>query len=272
MRATGHVVVGYARRPETRRRAREMGAADEVYDTLAKAVGGDVLLLATPVLAMRQLLIDVAPHVPAGTVVSDVASTKVHVERWARRYLPAHVRFVGGHPMAGRETAGIEYADGDLFRGRTWCIVPPMGAERTAVELVTRLAADTGATPLQLTAAGHDRAVAATSHLPFMAAATLCQAVIARDDFDQMAPMAGTGLRDTTRLASGDAFMHRDICLTNRDHLLRELEHFSDRLAEVTELVRRLPEPDLAENSPELAELEAFFARLKHERDGWVEG
>ncbi len=271
-RAAGHTVVGYARRPATGRRALEMGAADEAVATLAQATDADVVVLALPVLAIRQLMRDLSPLLRPGTVVTDVASTKRHVERWARQLLPPHAPFVGGHPMAGKETAGIEHADGSLFRGRTWCIVPPEGADAAAVERVTRLAREAGARPLQIGAADHDRAVAVTSHLSFMTSVTLCQAVVAREDFRRVAPVAGTGLRDTTRLASGDPLMHRDICLTNRDFLVHELETFGARVAEVTDLIRRLPDPEAAPGDPAVDRLERLFAELKTARDAWLEG
>jgi prephenate dehydrogenase len=263
-RAAGHTVVGYARRPETRRLALELGAADETPETLAGAARADVVVLAPPVLAVRDLMGALAPLLAPGTVVTDVASTKRCVERWAADLLPPGVAFVGGHPMAGKETAGIEHADGALFRARTWCVVPPPGADPAAVDVVRRLALDAGARPLRLEAATHDRAVAATSHLPFMAAAALCETVVAGDDFPRLAPVAGTGLRDATRLASGDPLMHRDICLTNRDFLVQSLEAYAARLAAAADLLRRLPEPDAT------TELERYFAGLKGARDAWL--
>src|SRR5687768_4895693 len=145
LRAAGHHVLGYARREETRALARRLGAVDETPETLAAAAQADVVLLAPPVLAMRALLRELAPHLRDGTVVTDSASTKSDVERWAGDTLPAGVRWVGGHPMAGKEAAGLEHADASLFRGRTWCIVPPPTADPGAVRLVTRLAAATGA-------------------------------------------------------------------------------------------------------------------------------
>jgi prephenate dehydrogenase len=230
------------------------------------------VVLATPVLAIRHLFSELGPLLAPGTIVTDAASTKADVERWAARFLPPQVRFVGGHPMAGKETAGIDHADGTLFRGRTWCIVPPPRADTAAVETVTRLAVDARATTVRMDAAAHDRAVAATSHLPFMASVALCRAVVTRPEFAQMAPVAGTGLRDTTRLASGDAVMHRDICLTNRDNLARELEAFAAHVADLATLVRRLPESDSAAGDPALADLEHLFVRLKATRDGWLHG
>ena len=270
-RAAGHHVVGYARRPETARRALELSATDETAHTLAAAAGADVVVLAPPVLAIRPLMEQLAPHLAAGTIVTDVASTKRAVERWAGQLLPAHVCFVGSHPMAGKETAGIEHADGALFQDRTWCIVPPPAADERAVEVVTRLAADAGARPHRLDAVAHDRAVAAVSHLPFMAAIALAENVIGWDGFAAIAPVAGTGLRDMTRLASGDAQMHRDICATNRDYLIGELEQFSAQVAALVDLLRRLPATDaVRSDDPALVELGQRFAQLKAARDAWL--
>lgn len=206
--------------------------------------------------------------------MTDAASTKAAVERWALDVLPAHVRWVGGHPMAGKETAGIEHADGTLFRGRTWCIVPPPAADPHAVALVTALARDTGAHTLEIDAASHDRAVAAVSHLPFVAAAALAHAVIGDASFEHISAIAGTGLRDMTRLASGDATMHRDIALTNRDNLVAQLEHYVACLHEVIALLRRVSKPDAtgdAVDEPAVRELGAYFAGLKQARDVWLD-
>jgi prephenate dehydrogenase len=276
-REAGHSVIGYARRPETRRLARELGAADETPEDLAGAAEAEVVVLAPPVLAVRDLLAQLAPHLTPGTVVTDVASTKRCVEAWAARFLPLGVAYIGGHPMAGKEQAGIEHADGRLFQGRTWCIVPPPGADPGAEEVVRRLAEDAGSRTVRLGALEHDRAVAATSHLPFVASALLAQSVVARPEFPHLAPVAGSGLRDTTRLASGDPLMHRDICLTNRDFLVRELERYAAHLAAATDLLRRLPDPDdlpaaPVEGSGPVAELGRTFAGLKEARDAWLEG
>jgi prephenate dehydrogenase len=276
-RAAGHTVVGYARRPETRRLALERGAVDEVSETLAGLAGAEVVVLAPPVLAVRELLAGLAPWLSPGAVVTDVASTKRCIERWAAELLPPGVAFVGGHPMAGKETAGLEHADGALFRDRTWCVVPPAGVDGAAVRAVTRLALDAGSRPLPLGAEEHDRAVAATSHLTFVVATALCETVVAGEHFREQAPVAGSGLRDTTRLASGDPLMHRDICLTNRDFLVKALEAYAERLGAVTALLRRLPGPEAFPGpaaagvaGDAVADLERYFDNLKVARDEWL--
>jgi prephenate dehydrogenase len=273
LRRAGHTVVGYSRRAVTRQRALEIGAIDEAVDFLTGAADADVVLLAPPVIAIRALLAELAPDLRSGTVVTDAASTKADVERWARASLPQGVHWVGSHPMAGKETAGIEHADGSLFDGRTWCVVPPPGAEPWAVERVAQLARATGARTIELDAQAHDRAVAAVSHLPFTVGAVIAHAVIDRESFPAIAPIAGTGLRDMTRLASGDAIMHRDICLTNRDNIVRELEHFSERLGDMIALLRQLPAADgvdTVDGSSSATELGDLFEHLKRSRDEWL--
>jgi len=260
-RAAGYRVHGYARRPETTARALERGAIDAAAPDLAAAAQAPFVVLAVPVRAARDLLGALAPHLPPGAVLTDVGSTKLQMQEWARELLPAPpaVHYVGGHPIAGKETAGIEHADGALFRGRTWCVVPPPGADPGAVQVVEQLATAMGSVVLRVEAAAHDRAVAITSHLPFLVAVDLAETVLGRPDWDSLRPLAGTGLRDTTRLASGDVAMHLDICLTNREPLLRQVELFANRLAELADLLR------LDEEA-----LRRSLERAKRRRDTWV--
>jgi len=243
-----------------------------VTGSLGGLAQAEIVLLAPPVLAIRGLMAELATHLAPGAIVTDAASTKADVERWALELLPNHVYWVGGHPMAGKETAGLEHASAELFQGRTWCIVPPPNAEAEAVRRVTQLAVDTGARPLEVDALSHDRAVAAVSHLPFTAAAALAATTITREDFRAHAAIAGTGLRDMTRLASGDPVMHRDICLTNRDNLVVELERYVEQLQRAISLLRAAPAPDDSENHPATADLGAYFELLKDRRDTWLVG
>ena len=172
------------------------------------------------------------PHLTPGTVVTDVASTKRCVEAWAARFLPLGVAFIGGHPMAGKEQAGIEHADGRLFRGRTWCIVPPPGADPGAEEVVRRLAEDAGSHTVRL---GALLSTTAPWQPPATSPSSPRPSWPRRWSPGPSSPtwpqVAGRRLRDTTRLADGDPLMHRDICLTNRDFLVREVERFAAHLA-----------------------------------------
>jgi prephenate dehydrogenase len=147
-------------------------------------------------------------------VITDVASTKAAI---VLRATALGLRFVGGHPMAGREASGYEASTGDLFLGRPWVVVPT--ADDDAVARVEALAAATGAHPRRMTAAAHDEAVAAISHLPLVVAAALVEAVAGgsddRDDWPTAAGLAASGWRDMTRLARGDVTMGAGIVATN---------------------------------------------------------
>jgi prephenate dehydrogenase len=203
-------------------------AADGVIDTAAASPeeairDADLVVLAAPPNEVLALLDDLAgpwrQSLGDDAVVTDVASTKVAiVERAATRGL----RFVGGHPMAGRETSGYDASTPDLFEGRPWVIVP--GDDPAAVARVEALAAASGAVPRRMTAADHDAAAAAVSHLPLVVAAALVEAVVGgvagpRRDWPSAAALAATGWRDMTRLARGDVAMGAGIAATNREAL-----------------------------------------------------
>jgi prephenate dehydrogenase len=190
------------------------GAVDAVAGTLDEAVdGADLIVLAAPPLDCLAWLDELAGPLRAGlrvdATITDVASTKGAIVGRA----DAHgLRFVGGHPMAGRELTGYDASTADLFRDRPWVVVP--GATSTAgdVERVERLATACGAVPMRMEAGAHDRAVAGTSHLPLVLSAALVQAVA---DGGLEPALAAGGWRDMTRLARGDVAMGAGIAATN---------------------------------------------------------
>jgi prephenate dehydrogenase len=270
-RAAGHELVGWSRRTSTvdaavARRLVDIGAPS----ARAAVEGADIVVLATPVLAMRSLMREIAGNLSAGVIVTDVASTKQAPETWAAELLPSETRWVGAHPMAGKELSGIDHVDPGLFRDRTWVVVPPPNAHRKAVETVTRLGRELGSRVIEMDAASHDEAVANVSHLPFMVSTALSQAVIGNDQFDAWSSVAATGLRDLTRLASGDALMHRDICVTNRDRIADAMDRFAAEFAAMAGKVRALPAADTAAESVALANLGATFQHVKSDRDAWL--
>jgi prephenate dehydrogenase len=161
------------------------------------------------------------------TVITDVASSKGQI---VDRAEALGLRFVGGHPMAGRETSGYDAAQADLFEGRPWVVVPG-SADQAAIERVEALARVAGGVPRRMSAADHDAAVAAISHMPLVVAAALVEAVAGsaeepRDGWPVAAELAATGWRDMTRLARGDVAMGAGIMTTNAPAIashLREL-------------------------------------------------
>jgi prephenate dehydrogenase len=184
-------------------------AADAIRDA-------DLIVLAAPPLTCLDLLDDLAGPLAADVrgdaVITDVASTKAALVERAR----AHgLRFVGGHPMSGRETSGYAAADPDLLRDRPWVIVPADPADVAADARVTALATACGAHPVSMTAAVHDAAVAAISHLPLVLSVALVEAMTAQPDWPVARELAAGGWAGMTRLARGDETMGAGILATN---------------------------------------------------------
>ena len=207
-------IAGWDQDPSARRLARDRGAIDRAYDNPVAAVAGaDLVIVAVPVLAAREVLHAIAPALGPETVVTDVASTKATVCAWARELMPGS--FIGGHPMAGSERSGVGNARADLFAGATYCLTPLPSTTDTTLETATALVRAVGARPYVLDPELHDRAVAAISHLPFLLSTLLVETTSATPEWRIFRTLAATGFRDVSRLASGDPRMHRDICLTN---------------------------------------------------------
>jgi prephenate dehydrogenase len=191
-------------------------AADGGGDDLAQAEGADLIVLAAPVRQNIEVLSDLATRVRGDVIVTDVGSTKRAIVDAARQ-LPRRLRFVGGHPLAGAATGGIQAARADLFEGRPWILTPETEGS-TEVERVSALASAVGALPKTMDPIAHDRLMAYLSHLPQLAVSALMQVVGERAGRDGLT-LAGTGLRDTTRLASSPAGTWRDVTATNVDAL-----------------------------------------------------
>jgi prephenate dehydrogenase len=226
-------VVGFNRTAAVAEEALNAGAIDRAEDDLKAAVSGaDLVIIAVPVMAMREIMQAIAGHLSEGTVVSDAGSTKAQVMAWAQKLLPTHVDFIGGHPMAGREKAGFAAATADLFQGAVYCLTP---LPRTLPESTTslkELAMAVGAKPLVLGADEHDLMVGGISHLPLIASAALIGAASKHRRWPQMSELAASGFRDTTRLASGEPTMGRDMLISNGqmvgwlERFIRELESY----------------------------------------------
>jgi len=231
-------VVGYDLGKGISNQARKIGAIDEPYSTLADAVReADLIILATPVGAMRSLLQDIAITATPGAVVTDVASTKAQIISWAEEFLPTSVAFVGGHPMTGKELSGVESADAALFQGRIYCLTPTAHTRPVAINKVSILIEALGARVRFLEPAEHDGQVAGISHLPFVASVALMKTVAEGPAWGDAAMLAAGGFRDMSRLAAGNPEMYRDICLTNSEALTRWLNEYITTLSELRDRI-----------------------------------
>ncbi len=243
-------VAGVDLDPVTLERARERGAIDEGFLDLAEGVAAaDVVVLATPVRSILEMLPVLTPVLGRETILFDLGSTKEAIV-CAAAGLAGITRYVGGHPMAGTEHSGIEHADDGLLRGATFALVPPPEVDDGAVDLLTDLVRRIGAHPVVISAERHDRIVSVTSHLPYLLSVVLALAAesMARGE-DRLGAFTASGFRDTTRLAASNVRVMADICLTNRRPLLRAVEEarrlLDDLAAQIeqgneTELVRML--------------------------------
>lgn len=252
-------VVGYDLGRGVSDRARRIGAIDQSHNSLADTVrGAELIVLATPVGAIRTLLQDIATLASPGAVITDVASTKSQVISWAEEFLPGNVFFVGGHPMAGKEISGVEAADPALFQNRIYCLTPTRKTSPAALNKVSILVEALGARVRFLEPTEHDGQVAQVSHLPFVASAALMNTVAGNASWGDSALLAASGFRDATRLAAGSPEMYRDICLTNNEALIRSLDDYLAMLHTFRDYI--------ATRDPHMEEL---FVRSQQSRQQW---
>ena len=252
-------IAGFDADPATLSQALARGIVDSgAMELEAVLRGADLVVIATPVGAMEGLLRRMAPALAPHAIVTDCASTKGEVVRWAQDYLLGHVaRFVPAHPIAGSEASGLGAARADLFRGTRTILCPRAEGEPLALAQVSRLWERCGSQIVQMTPERHDAVFAAVSHLPQLLAYALMHTLARRPGASGLLDQGGAGFRDFTRLAGSHPVLWRDICLTNRTALLQELHTYQDELAEVTELL------DAADG----AALEQVFAKARQARE-----
>ena len=234
-------IVVCARRAETLDTARRLGLADETTDDPAAAVdGADLVVLATPLSAYREIATRIGPSLRQGTIVTDVGSVKEAVIRDVRPFIPEGVHFVPGHPVAGTEHSGPESGFAELFRDR-WCILTPLpDTAPEAVAKVTRLWEQAGMRMTQMAADHHDKVLAVTSHLPHLIAYTIVGTAtdLADDLKSEVIAFSAGGFRDFTRIAASDPVMWRDIFLANREAVLEIVQRFTEDLTALQRAIR----------------------------------
>jgi len=226
-------VVGGARRADTRAAALACGAVDEAADLESAARGADLVVLATPVFAMPEVLRRAAPGLASGAIATDVGSVKAGLAEVLPGLLPAGARYVGSHPMAGSHRSGIEHAREDLFEGAV-CVVDA-SADPEARERVAALWRALGARVVLRTAAQHDAEVAWMSHVPHLLAFAFAGALRAAPP--GAAEVAGPGFRDFTRIAHSEPELWADILTANRKALAAPLEAVGAALRELARAV-----------------------------------
>ncbi len=265
LKAAGAVgeIVGYGRSVEPLQKALELGVIDRYETDIARALeGSEVVLLGVPVGAMEAVLDEAKPYLDGNTIITDVGSTKGSVVDAAIKVfgeLPP--RFIPGHPIAGTENSGVEASFAELYQNRRVILTPNAQSDSDALATVRWMWQQAGAEVVDMPVTHHDEVLAATSHLPHMLAFTLVDTLARLEDHDDIFRYAAGGFRDFTRIASSNPQMWHDICLNNREALLKMVGRFSEELANLSAAIERGDGEALLET----------FQRAKSARDSYCE-
>src|SRR5450631_1623327 len=256
-------IVGFGRSVASLEQAKQLGIIDRIGDDVSCEVfDADLVLLATPVAQMAELFARIAPHLGAHTLVTDGGSTKGDVVAAARANLGNRIsQFIPAHPIAGAEKSGAAAALADLYCGKKVVLTPLSENSKEAVARVRKAWELCGAVVSELTPQQHDEVFAAVSHLPHLLAFALAHDLAQRDNRELLLSFAASGFRDSTRLAASSPEMWRDICLSNRVALVKELQVY---IAELTQMSTALAAGDAAQ-------LEQTFRTAREMRAGWTE-
>ena len=225
-------VVGYSKSPSTTARARQMGVIDiEAPSALEAVAGSDLVLLAVPVSATEASLAAIRHLVTPSMLIMDVGSTKSDVVEAAQRGLRDHVGcFVPAHPIAGKECAGVDHADADLYTGKQVILTPTGATHPPQLQQAHDLWNALGCHVRTMSPERHDAAFAAVSHLPHLLAFAMMNGITVQPDGNDFLALAGPGFRDFTRIAASDPTIWRDILMANRAELLAQSQRFTHSL------------------------------------------
>jgi prephenate dehydrogenase len=266
--ARGGTVIGVGRARASAERARELGVIDAVAaldddaELAAALAGADLVLLAAPVAQTAPLLARIVPFLGDATLITDAGSTKSDVVAAARATLGRRIgQFVPGHPIAGRESSGVEAALADLYVGRSVVLCPLPENRPADVARIEALWRATGADVRTMSAEQHDRVLASVSHLPHLLSFALVEQILGSPDATLKFSFAAGGFRDFTRIAASSPEMWRDVCLANRTALLAELDAYTEVLAKLRAAI------DAGDGEA----LETVFTRSRAARKAWQE-
>ncbi len=233
-------VIGYSKSPSTTERARKLGVIDVAAESALLAVSGsDIVLIAVPVAATESTFKAIRHLMEPGVLFMDVGSTKRDVVDAARRVLRERIAsFVPAHPIAGKESSGIQHADPDLYRGRQVILTPLPQTDGDLMQKATDVWSAIGAQVLKMTPENHDAAFAAVSHLPHLLAFAYFSAVVNQPAGRDFLSLAGPGFRDFTRIAASNPQIWRDILVANREEVLKQSQRFRNALDALEHVMR----------------------------------
>ncbi len=234
-------ITGLCRTQRSMDKAVACGAVDFASRHLDEIAGhADIVFMSTPVLQIVPMVEKLLPYLRPGTILTDAGSTKAYVWKYLKKILPRDIYYIPGHPMTGKEKSGVDAADADLFVGKTYVIIKNTGAPKSAMDKLMSVLKLTDAHFESLDLDKHDRCAAVISHVPHLAAAALVTLLNrSGDDLDACIKLIGGGFKDTTRIASSNADMWADICMTNRAPIMDNLKELQEILGEVISAVER---------------------------------
>lgn len=256
-------ITGLCRSRESMRRAETLGAVDLATSDIATVVSdADIVYLSPPVLQIVPMVKKILPHLKPETILTDAGSTKQFIRQELDKILPPDIFYIAGHPMTGREKSGVDAADKNLFKGKAYVIVKDSDAPPAAKEKLMNVLRLTEADFLEIELAKHDRCAAIISHVPHLAAAALVNLLNnAGDDLDSCLKLIGGGFKDTTRIASSNADMWADICMTNSDAISTHLRELQNILGNVITAI----------DNHDRQAVHDYFAKSKARRDKILE-
>ncbi|MBR6712612.1 MAG: prephenate dehydrogenase/arogenate dehydrogenase family protein [Selenomonadaceae bacterium] len=259
----GVYITGLCRTEKSMRRAMELGAVDLATSNLQEVVeDADIIFLSPPVLQIVPMVKKILPFLKSGAILTDAGSTKQFIWQELRKILPPDIFYIAGHPMTGKEKSGVEVADKNLFKGKAYVIAEGTSAPPEAKDKLMSVLKLTEADFLEIDIAKHDRCASIISHVPHLTAAALVTLLNdAGNDLDSCLKLVGGGFKDTTRIASSNADMWADICMTNGDAIANHLRDLQDILGNVITAIERHDRQAIHD----------YFAKSKARRDKILE-
>jgi len=254
-------IVGYSASQASRQKALSMGVIDASADSIAQAVqDADLVLLAVPVKATATCFQAIAPVLKSTAILMDVGSTKSDIVLAAQATLGDKLHcFVPVHPITGKEVAGVEHSDADLYKDRALILTPMESSGSKQVQLAKQIWKSLGSYITELTPSAHDAAFAAVSHLPHVLAYAIIRGIFQQSNGPALIALGGPGFRDFSRIAASDPVVWRDILTTNREQVLLQIAHFKKALGEF--------EKAIESNKP--IELEGMIREASELRFNW---
>ena len=225
-------IVGYSPSESSKQKALSMGVINLATDNIAQAVeGADLVLLAVPVKSITSCFEAIAPALNSNALLMDVGSTKSDIVASALSTLGDKLHcFVPVHPIAGKEVAGVQHSDVNLYKERALIMTPMESSGKEQVQLAKEIWKSLGSYITELTPAQHDAAFAAVSHLPHVLSYAIIRGIFQQKNGPELIALGGPGFRDFSRIAASDPVVWRDILTTNREQVLVQIAHFKEAL------------------------------------------